>query len=179
MKAARFQREAFSQGRSVKAIEKANDGFAEMTINMKTEGLLFQYSPNTRFIFSNPKRSDGILFQQEEDDRWSATLIELKRQVKLQAWSEIKQQWHGAWLHAMAIAGAMEIRLSAKVQCVIGYRNERLGLNNPDPVLLKTNADSQRAYREWNARCIELDDVGKVSLTQVQLDENGFGEVAL
>jgi len=120
MKTERFQKEAWSQGRQLKAIEKANDGFAEMTLNLKTIGVLFQYPPNTSFIFSNLKRADGILFQQEEGNRWGITLIELKKQVKSKEWCKIKQQWHGAWLHAKAIAGVLEIALSDKVQCVIG-----------------------------------------------------------
>jgi len=75
MKTARFQTDAWSQGNTLKATEKTGDGFAEMIINLETKGLLFQYSPNTQFIFSNQKRADGILFKQEEGSDWSVTLI--------------------------------------------------------------------------------------------------------
>ena len=107
------------------------------------------------------------------------TLIELKKQVTFGKWPQIKQQWHGAWLHALAIAGVLEISLTEKVQCVVGYRTEKLGQNNPDPILLKAHSGSQSTLREWETNSAELHELGQVQFMPVQLDENGYGEVAI
>lgn len=175
----RFQQNSWTRGQTLKAIEKASDGLAELTIELQFEGVLFQYSPNTQFIFSNPKRADGILFTQEDGGEWGITLIELKTKIKTSNWYHIKLQWHGAWLHAQAIAGVLGIRLSERVQCVVGFRSERLGASDPDPILIKQDREAQIAYREWMSNRTNLDELGEIAFIGVALDEQGYGKVEL
>lgn len=179
MKLKRVRQASYSLGSTLVAKEQNSEGIAELTIDLQQDGVLFQFASKTQYIFSNGKRADGMLFQPEQDGNWSVTLIELKKQVKYKEWENIKLQWHGAWLHALAIAGALEICLSDKVQGVVGYRAEKLGTNSPDPIQSKLNIQAIKAQNEWVERKAILDEIGEISFIPVQLDENGYGQVVL
>lgn len=178
MKLDRFQPETYQHGKHLTARESSDRGRAELTIRLDGEGVLFQYNANTRFIFRNQKRADGLLFCLDQPGRWSVALIELKRTVRLKEWDTIRHQWDGAWLHALAIAAVLGVDLSSTVRCILGYRCEKLASANPDPVLLKT-PDGARAYREWHAKRVRLPELGDVGFELVLLDAQGLGEIVL
>lgn len=179
MKLERFQADCFSQGATLTVKEMAEDGFAELSITLPAAGVLFQYKPNLQFVFRNRKRADGILFYPADSTTWHVLLIELKRTVSSGKWGDIKLQWHGAWLHAQALAAVLGIRLSDQVEVVAGYRDHRMAENMPDPILLKAGGSAWAAHHEWAQGRAELDELGPTRLHRQVLDENGLGVLSI
>lgn len=166
-----FQSDCFWQGKVLQVKETTDEGYALLDLHLPKDGILFQYKQQVQFIFSNRKRADGIVFFQDGDDQWGTLLVELKRSLNTGKWDSIKQQWHGAWLHATAIAAVLGIRLSGRVDVMVAYRQQHMGDASPDPVLLKRNIDNMvTTHSEWMKGLVDLEDVGPVRLHQQALD---------
>jgi hypothetical protein len=171
MKLDRFNRSYFEQGEALAVVENVEDGQACLLLNTYPESLLFQFPANKQYVFKNPKRADGIVFFPDGQDTWGILLVELKRTVSSRTWEDIKLQWHGAWLHALGIAGVLELQLSGRVEVMVGYRHEKLSLDHADAILLKvpsTHAFAQ--MNEWAARQIELEELGSTPVHTIALD---------
>lgn len=167
----RFQNEHFWQGQVLQIKETTEEGYALLELHLPEDAVLFQYKQQVQFIFSNRKRADGIVFFQDGDDQWGMLLVELKRSVNSGKWDSIKQQWHGAWLHATAIAAVLGIRLSGRVEVMVAYRQQHMGDASPDPVLLKGNIENMATtHSEWMTGLVDLEDAGTVRLHQQALD---------
>lgn len=156
--------------------ETTDEGFAELTIALPADSLLFQYKQQIQFVFSNRKRADGIVFSPDGEGRWNLLLVELKKTVGAKNWESIKQQWHGAWLHAIALAGVLELELSGRVEVMAGYRKNVLGQNATNPVLLKSPGDFLEANTEWCNERVCLPELGITRLYRCELNEQGLGE---
>lgn len=176
MKLDRVISEYVRQGVELVVKETAEDGMADLTLKLPRESLLFQYKPNIQFVFSNRKRADGILFLPDGKGKWSLLLVELKRTVGSGNWESIKLQWHGAWMHAIALAAVLEIVLTDQVEVMVGYRQAKLGGENTDPILLKSEGATLTAHREWDLANLELVELGKVVFHRCQLNKHGLGE---
>lgn len=183
MKLDRLQREAFAEGRSLTIIETEETGTAALVLSLPSESILFCYKANTRFVFRNQKRADGILLQ-PTDSGWQALLVELKRTVRPNSWRTIKLQWIGAWHHALALAGVLEVNLTPKVELMVGYHRAVMGHATTDPILLKMTIDpvvaedqhdALVAYEEWETGQALLDDLGCLPFFKVALDAAGNG----
>jgi hypothetical protein len=171
MKLDRFNRSCFEQGEALAVVETVEDGQARLLLKTEAKSLLFQFSANKQYIFKNPKRADGIVFFPDGPGTWGILLVELKRTVSYRTWEDIKLQWHGAWLHALGIAGVLELQLSGRVEAMVCYRHEKLSLDHTDAVLLKvpaTHAFDQ--MNEWSARQVELEELGSTRVHTVALD---------
>jgi len=169
------------QGTSLTVREMAEDGYAELVLQLPKNGLLLQYKPNLQFVFKNRKRADGIVFYPVGDTAWGMLLVELKRTVNSgKKWQDIKLQWHGAWLHGIAIAAVLGIRLAGRVEVMVAYRNHHMGAQLPDPILLKQNIDdATQAQTEWATGKVDLPELGQINLHRQQLDEvTGIGQYA-
>ena len=161
--------------------ETAGDGYAELILQLPMDGVLFQYNPNVQFVFKNRKRADGIVFYPLTDGSWGMLLIELKRTVNIgNKWQDIKSQWHGAWLHGIAIAAVLGIRLAERVEVMVAYRKHNMGSQLPDPILLKQNInESAQAQTEWITGKVNMPELGQIILHRQQLDElTGIGRYA-
>jgi hypothetical protein len=174
MKLERLEAEAYTSGRVLEVKETADDGKACLQLSLDRDAVLFQYPQQRSLIFANRKRADGILLERTEQG-WQATLIELKRTVRPSSWKKAKAQWAGAWHHALALAGVLEVRLAPEVTFILGYSIDKMGAHLPDPVLLKTDVDTLIAYEEWQRGAVSLDDHGEVPVICVGLDEAGNG----
>jgi hypothetical protein len=166
------------QGTSLTVREMAEDGYAELVLQLPKDGLLLQYKPNLQFVFKNRKRADGIVFFPVNDKAWGVLLVELKRAVNSgNKWQDIKLQWHGAWLHSVAIAAVLGITLAGRVEVMVAYRNHHMAEQLPDPILLKLNiADATLAQVEWASGRVNLPELGPTTLHRQQLDEvTGIG----
>lgn len=179
MKIERIQADYFSQGASLTVKEMAEDGFAELALLLPQNGLLLQYNSNIQFIFKNRKRADGIVFFPDNKGVWVVLLVELKKTVTPKNWDAIKLQWHGAWLHAIALAAVLDIKLSGQVEVMAGYRQHKMGSNMTDPILLKSGGSVFNADCDWHAAKVQLPEVGHVTLHRCQLDAQGYGSFAL
>jgi len=171
----------YKQGTNLPVYEMTEDGYAELLLELPESSLLLQYKPNLKFIFKNSKRADGIVFFPFEKGAWGLLLVELKRSVNSTGkWEEIKLQWHGAWLHGLAIAGVLGIKLSERVDVMVAYRTHHMGENMPDPILLKQNIhQAPAAQTEWITGFVNLPDLGRVRLHRQQLDQQtGKGSYA-
>lgn len=182
MKTERINPAYFWRGSNLTVREMAEDGFAELALQLPQDSLLLQYKPNLQFIFKNQKRADGIVFFPVNDTAWGLLLVELKRTVNSgQKWQDIKLQWHGAWLHAVAIAAVLGIKLSGRVEVMVAYRAHHMGDQMPDPILLKQNTNgANQAQTEWRTGSVHLSEVGHVTLHRQQLHhETGKGSYAV
>jgi len=164
-------------GGKLVVIEREESGEARLTLNLKCEGVLFQYSHNKSFVFSNKKRADGILFFQEESG-WKVLIIELKRTVKAKEWSKVKEQWHGAWHHALALSGVLEAAFTRPPRFLLAYRKAGISEDSADPVLLK-EPEAALAFIEWNNGLAEIEEIGAIAFEKVPLDENGVSDIVV
>jgi hypothetical protein len=176
MKLDRVVSDYFNCGTELIVKETAEDGEAHLTLRFSQEAVLFQYKPNIQFVFANRKRADGIIFLPDGKGKWNLLLIELKRSIGNSTWELIKKQWHGAWLHAIALAGVLEITLTGRVKVMAGYRQAKLGDENADPILLKSGGAALTANHEWKSGTVPVAELGQVSLHRCQLNEHGLGE---
>jgi len=169
------------QGTSLTVREMAEDGYAELILQLPKDGLLLQYKPNLQYVFKNRKRADGIVFYPVNDGTWGMLLVELKRTVNSgNKWQDIKSQWHGAWLHGIAIAAVLGIKLAGRVEVMVAYRHHHMGAQLPDPILLKQNInDTTQAQTEWVTGQVNLPELGQTILHRQPLDEvTGIGHYA-
>jgi len=175
VKTNRLSSESYEKGSSLCVIETEETGQSTLKVELPQEGILFQYSHKIHFIFKNKRRADGILFTKSETG-WDLFVVELKKTVKTKEWRKIKEQWHGAWLHAMALSGVLEAPLSKKIRFVVAYQNERVVQESPDPVFLKmVGRKMPQEVLEWRKNKAELDELGEVSFEKIRLDECGTG----
>ncbi len=183
MKLDRLQPEAFAAGSSLTVVETKETGTAALVLSLPSESLLFQYKANATFVFRNQKRADGIVLQ-PTDSGWQALLVELKRTVRPKSWGIIKLQWVGAWHHALALAGVLEVNLTPKAELMVGYQRAVMGRATTDPILLKMTIDpvvakdqheALVAYEEWETGQARLDDLGCLAFIKVALDDGGNG----
>ena len=175
MKRERVESTAATEGTKLVVRESEESGEAELTLHLARNGVLFQYPHNNNFIFSNKKRADGILFLQREND-WDVMIVELKKTVKLKEWMKIKEQWHGAWLHALALSGVLEAPFPQPPRFLVAYRKDGIDENAPDPVLLKS-PEYTRAFIEWREGHAALNEIGEVTFEKARLDEAGRGSL--
>jgi hypothetical protein len=168
----RLKPEYCKQGKHLHVYETTDDGYADLLLELPEGSLLLQYKSNLNFIFKNPKRADGIIFFPLETGVWGLLLVELKRSVKSAGkWQDIKQQWHGAWLHGLAIAGVLGIKLADRVEVMVAYRTHHMGSQMPDPILLKLNTQhATEAQAEWQTGEVVLPELGPVKLHRQALD---------
>lgn len=176
MKIDRIQPEYYQQGSSLTVKEMVEDGFAELELKLPKDGVLFQYKQQIQFVFQNRKRADGIVFYPDGKGTWAVLLVELKRTVNTGKWESIKLQWHGAWLHSIALAAVLDIKLSGRVDVMAGYREHVMDANMTDPILLKVRGSDFIANSEWRIGIVQLQDVGSVAFHRCQLNEQGLGE---
>lgn len=177
MKLERVRRTAATLGRQLVVKEAEEGGEAELTLHLTRDGVLFQYPHNIDFIFSNKKRADGILFVQA-DKCWELLIVELKRTVRHKEWMKIKEQWHGAWLHALALSGLLEAPFTRTPRFLVAYRKDAIGEDTPDPVLLKS-PENALAFKEWTEGSAVLNEIGSTTFEKARLDESGKGEVQI
>ncbi len=177
MKRERVESTAATEGTKLVVRESEESGEAELTLHLARNGVLFQYPHNNNFIFSNKKRADGILFLQREND-WEVMIVELKKTVKLKEWMKIKEQWHGAWLHALALSGVLEAPFPQPPRFLVAYRKDGIDENAPDPILLKS-PEYALAFIEWREGRAALNEIGEVTFEKAPLDETGRGELRI
>lgn len=166
------------QGCCLTVAEKEPEGEAKLQINLDREGVLFRYPHDIHFVFANRKRADGILFVSGDEAAWDLCIVELKKTVKPKEWKKIKEQWHGAWLHALALSGVLEAPLSGKITFMAACREDRIAENSPNPVLLKRGGPDLEAYEEWQKGQALLRELGLVAFKKIDLDEEGMGTVS-
>lgn len=175
MKLERVEKTAATEGTNLEVLETEESGYARLSLDLGGKGVLFQYPQNNNFVFSNKKRADGILFLQRENG-WEVLIIELKKTVKMKEWMKIKEQWHGAWLHALALSGVLEVSFIRPPRFLVAYRKDGIDENAPDPILLKSPENAQ-AFFEWGDGRAVLNEIGEVLFEKAPLDEEGRGSL--
>lgn len=175
MKIDRLSPETYKQGMCLSVVETEEAGQSKLEVLLPQAGVLFQYSSKIHFIFKNKRRADGILFVKSAK-RWDLFVIELKKTVKPKEWQKIKEQWHGAWLHAMALSGVLGASLSGNIRFVVAFQNDRIIKESPNPVFLKMSGKTfPQGVVEWGKGKVVLEELGEVAFEKVQLDERGEG----
>ena len=176
MKIDRISKDYYSIGTELWAEEKEQTGKARIKIKLPDEGILFQYD--------HKKRADGILFVRNSEG-YALFILEIKKTVGDTEWRKIKDQWYGAWLHAKAISGILELDFPKNVSFVVAYEKERLVKESSDPILLKVQIQENRPeegkkYLEWTQSKAELSEIGDVSFKKISLkDGEGLFEPIL
>lgn len=184
MKIDRISKDYYSIGTELWAEEKEQTGKARIKIKLPDEGILFQYDHKIAFLFDHKKRADGIVFAKNSEG-WALFILEIKKTVGDTEWRKIKDQWYGAWLHAKAISGILELDFPKNVSFVVAYEKERLVKESSDPILLKVQIQENRPeegkkYLEWTQSKAELSEIGDVSFKKISLkDGEGLFEPIL
>ena len=86
---------------------------------------------------------------------------------------------HGAWLHAIALAAVLDIKLSGQEEVMAGYSQHKICSHMADPILLMAGASVFNADCDWHDAKAQLQAAGNVTLHRSQLDTQGYGSFAL
>ncbi|SMG13598.1 hypothetical protein [Dethiosulfovibrio salsuginis] len=175
MKIDRISKDYYSIGTELWAEKKEQTGKARIKIKLPYEGILFQYDHKIAFLFDHKKRADGIVFAKNSEG-WALFILEIKKTVGDTEWRKIKDQWYGAWLHAKAISGILELDFPKNVSFVVAYEKERIVKESSDPILLKlqtqeNHPEESKKYLEWTQSKAELSEIGNVSFKKITLND--------
>lgn len=181
------------QGKSVEIsnqlfhLTEKGQGEADLGIHLSRPCILFRNLENKKMqYFKNKKCADYVLFENNEE-RWSIHIFELKRSVSADEWKKIKIQFAGALQNALALAGVLGISVELNnIELYTVYRNDKLN-DAANPARLRCNMHKQENrqktdYRDWNESTITIDFVGNVAAKhhKIKLDiESGTGECEL
>ncbi|MCC8047412.1 MAG: hypothetical protein LIP12_18320 [Clostridiales bacterium] len=108
-------------------IERKKEGEAELTVKLQNASILFKSLEDKKLqYFEIKKCADFVLFECK-DDVWYVHIFEMKRSIGPKSWETVKEQFAGALLNALALAGALGIMFQLTHIIVYScYRNDKI-----------------------------------------------------
>ena len=140
----------------------------------KTELLFFREQK----AFSMFKRVDHIIFENLSGNDWKVHLIEMKSNVLVKRWSEVKGKFRASYLLVQGLAAMLEMNL---VEICMYTTYERVNLTPSDTMpagrRLPLGENHINPKDEWDSRKVFLNFNRKIDFTHIpiQMFRNGEG----
>lgn len=185
-----IQRDLFELHRgTVEVAETASDGLAQITCRLPAEAICIRWKIEKivfNFLKDARRAADGALLVQMPDGRFEAHLMECKRTINLESWSDAKIQLRWSLARVRALAGVLGVPI-ARTCCYTAYREETFSKN---PGLAKLMVEGQpsgdslskdfRAQFDWPNEEIDLGSYpSRWPHRKVKLDTDGQGAIDL
>lgn len=129
----------YPPGTSFSLIEKQAEGHAKIDVVASNSCAHLGMDKNVFPILSNQRCADHIVFEYvSADNTWNLHIVELTKSISNSIWqTKLCQQYDGALLNALAIAGVLGIELNlSHVKVYSGFRNNK-SLDGSSPVELR------------------------------------------
>jgi hypothetical protein len=155
----RLDRNLLKDGEVVPVTETAEDGAGTLSLTMRAKSLAVRLHRTIPWL-SEGKCADAIVFE-FLPERLIIHVIELKKQVKLDTWRDMRRQLRGAFHNALALAGVLQITSIDEIQIHVAYtadlvtaRESAVPSSLKQGVGRKPRADA----RDWETRRMQIDD---------------------
>lgn len=164
-------------GGTVLVEETQDDGRAEVRFVAPPGWRLEKIAVDHRHGFEwlvERKSADGIVLARTPQGQWQAHIVECKKTIKEKSWAGVRAQLHGSRLRLDAIAGVLGIEIE-RVVLYTAFREDRIGLGSPDPILDavpiggREPGEPARARAAWRASTVFIPGEGPLSHRRLQL----------
>lgn len=163
--------------------ETKEDGKAKLDISLTHPSVAFKKVDENKLPYiSHLKCADNIIFEYNKE-KWELHIFEFKKTVKLKNWISIKEQFKGAILNALSLAGFLGITFDLEnVKLYTGFRKCKIEKAlKTNPVLIKklVGAPKEDIACDWDNGQANLKILDKSVFVhkKIQLnEENGEGK---
>lgn len=146
-------------------LEEINkSGKTELKININNPCILFKKLEEYKLGYFNsfcPNCADYIFFEYCKDyDTWKLHIVELKKTVRIKEWKKIKEQFKGAILNSLALAGYLGVHIEwNNILLYTGLRNDKIN-NSNDVYSIRVpslgNMPNNLEIISWNNKKIKI-----------------------
>ncbi|MCL6454970.1 MAG: hypothetical protein K6T78_15285 [Alicyclobacillus sp.] len=155
--------------------ENSQQGQARIQVQVHNPCLCFHRIDQRKFEYVKEKRcADSVVMEILPTHGWRLHIFELKKRVGHKEWLHIVQQFQGAFLRALALAGILGFGDPVSTTCYTGFRQDAMQSSaTADTVLLKPLAYSPsqgHPYYSWTSGRLHLADFAWAKHVKVPLN---------